>query len=70
MTVLDRVRDFIVGRSPEATCDDCIADALHLSARQHASRKTRILENLAGFHRRVGECLTCHRGDKKVIWYG
>jgi hypothetical protein len=67
MTVLDQVRDFIIRHAPKGVCDDCIADGLKLSVRQHANHKTRELENLNDFDRRVGECAVCKRTDKKVI---
>lgn len=66
MTVLDRVRDFIVSRAPSATCDDCIADRLGLSVRQHANIKTRALAHSGGFDRQLGACGLC-KSDKKVI---
>lgn len=40
MTVLDTVREFIQGKAPRAVCDDCIADSIKLSIRQHANHKT------------------------------
>ena len=67
MTVLDQVRAFIERIAPEAACDDCIASELAITPRQHANHKTRELENLAGFQRKVGECSICKRADKKVI---
>jgi hypothetical protein len=66
MTVLDDVRNLIVRRAPAALCDDCIADALNLSVRQHANHKTRELAKMRGFDRRDGRCSQCG-GDKKVI---
>jgi hypothetical protein len=68
MTVLDYVRDFVVRRSPQPTCDDCIAESLRLSLRQHANHKTRELAKARGFDRRKGRCSTC-REDKLVIRY-
>ena len=66
MTVLDDVRDLITRRNGDAICDDCIADRLKLSVRQHANRKTNILKNEAGFIRRKDRCPVCD-GDKLVI---
>jgi hypothetical protein len=68
MTVLDQVRDLIIRRAPACVCDDCIADELHLSVRQHANHKTRELAKMRGFDRREGRCARC-AGDKKVIRY-
>ena len=68
MTVLDQVKDFIVSRAPKATCDDCIADGLRLSIRQHANHKTRELAEAYGFDRHFGTCTICKR-EKKVISY-
>lgn len=66
MTVLDDVRNFIARLRPEAVCDDCIADRLKLSVRQHASHKTRELAGDGGFERRKGPCSLCG-GEKLVI---
>lgn len=69
MTVLDRVREFIVRLAPGAACDDCIADRLSITPRQHANHKTRELAKGGGFSRGAGECAICKRADKKVIRY-
>lgn len=66
MTVLDDVRDLIIRCDGAPICDDGISDNLKLSVRQHANRKTNILKNEHGFHRRKGRCPIC-RGDKLVI---
>ena len=66
MTVLDQVRDFVASRSPGAVCDDCIADKLALSVRQHANHKTRELAEAPGFDRRGGVCSIC-QSEKLVI---
>jgi hypothetical protein len=68
MTVLDDVREFIVRRSPQATCDDCIADRLKLSVRQHANHKTRELAKMPRFRRERAECGLC-KDTKLVIRY-
>ena len=67
MTVLEDVQAFISARSPKAICDDCIADGLKLSVRQHANHKTRELSKLKGFDRREGTCSICGDHNKKVI---
>ncbi len=69
MTVLDDVRAFVTRLSPDPVCDDCIADRLGLSVRQHANHKTRELAGSGGFERRKGSCSLC-RGDKLVIRKG
>lgn len=66
MTVLDRVADLVVKSSPGFLCDDCIADRLTLSVRQHANHKTRELAQDRRFDRRRGQCSVCKR-DKLVI---
>ena len=66
MTVLEDVREFIKGHAPAAVCDDCIADKLGLSVRQHANHKTRELATAFGFIRRQDVCSFCRR-TKKVI---
>lgn len=66
MTVLGDVRGLITRLSPEATCDDCIAERLRLTVRQHANQKTRELAGTDGFERDKGHCSLCG-GDKLVI---
>ncbi|MGE0666775.1 MAG: hypothetical protein AB7O49_09490 [Sphingomonadales bacterium] len=66
MTVLDQVKAFIESKSPAAVCDDCIADKLGLSVRQHANHKTRELAKSFGFSRRIDVCSSCG-STKKVI---
>lgn len=65
-TVLDRVRALIERLSPAPICDDCIADKLGLSVRQHANHKTRELAGARGFERRKDRCTLCE-SDKLVI---
>ena len=66
MTVLNRVVNLIVGRAPDPLCDDCIAEILNLTVRQHANHKTRELARQIGFDRRNDTCSLCHR-EKLVI---
>lgn len=66
MTVLDDVRAFIVRLSPQPVCDDCIAERLNLSLRQHANHKSRELAGTEGFERRKNHCSLCE-GEKLVI---
>lgn len=66
MAVLDDVRAFVTRLSPEAVCDDCIAEKLQLSLRQRANHKTRELFGSGGFERRKDRCSLC-RKDKLVI---
>lgn len=66
MTVLDQVRGLIERLSPEPVCDDCIAERLGLSVRQHANHKTRELAGQGGFERRIDGCSLCG-ATKKVI---
>lgn len=65
MTVLDNVRNLIARLTPEAVCDDCIAERLQLSVRQHANHKTRELAGTDGFERRKGPCSLC--GAEKLV---
>lgn len=69
MTVLDRVREFLIRIAPRASCDDCTADQLDLTPRQHANHKTRELEKSLQFIRRVDLCSFCDSKTKKVIKY-
>jgi hypothetical protein len=66
MTVLEEVAGLIKKVAPDAICDDCIADKLSLSVRQHANHKTRELAKLRGFMRGEGKCSFCG-SDKKII---
>jgi len=65
-TVLEQVRRLIERLSPEPVCDDCIAERLGLSVRQHANHKTRELAGANGFERRQEPCSLCG-AVKKVI---
>ena len=65
MTVLDDVRRLIERLSPEPVCDDCIAERLDLSVRQHANHKTRELAGSDGFERRKDVCTLC--GATKLV---
>lgn len=66
MTVLDAVRSFVTRLSPEPVCDDCVAEKLDLSVRQHANHKIRELAGSEGFERRKDRCSLCG-GEKLVI---
>ena len=68
MTVLERVREFLIKNSPMAICDDCIAEKLDLSIRQHANHKTRELASMPKFDRHEDTCGICGSA-KKVIRY-
>lgn len=59
MTVLDDVRRLIERLAPEPVCDDCIAERLDLSVRQHANHKTRELAGTGGFERGKDACAIC-----------
>lgn len=58
-TILNDVRAFVARLSPAAVCDDCIAERLGLSVRQHANHTTRELAGSDGFARSKGECSLC-----------
>lgn len=66
MTILDAVRNFVMRLSPDPVCDDCVAEKLELSVRQHANRKTRELAGSEGFERRKDRWSLCG-GEKLVI---
>jgi len=65
-TVLEKVRNLVERLAPVAICDDCIAEQLTLSIRQHANHKTRELAGTSGFERQLAECGLCGE-TKKVI---
>ena len=66
MTILDDVRALIQRLSPQPICDDCIAERLGHSVRQHANHKSRELAGTDGFERRKGVCSLCDN-EKLVI---
>lgn len=66
MPVIDDVRALIERLVPAPICDDCVADRLGLSVRQHANHKTRELAGSNGFERRKDICSMCF-GEKLVI---
>jgi len=68
MTVEDEVAALVRQMAPFGICDDCIADKLSLSVRQHANHKTRELARSSAFHREKDLCHSCS-ALKLVIWY-
>jgi hypothetical protein len=66
VTILEQVAAFVGRLSPQAVCDDCIAERLGLSVRQHANHKTRELAGSGGYERGKGPCSLCG-ADKLVI---
>ena len=66
MTVFDDVRALIDRLAPEPICDDCVAERLGLSVRQHANHKTRELAGSYGFELRKDICSMCF-AEKLVI---
>lgn len=65
MTVIDEVRKLIERLAPEPICDDCIAEKLGLSVRQHANHKTRALAGSGGLERGKDVCAIC--GATKLV---
>ena len=65
MSVLDDVERFVTRLSPEPVCDDCIAQKLGLSVRQHANHKSRELAGTNGYERRKDACSLC--GETKLV---
>jgi hypothetical protein len=63
--VLAEVCAFVSRLSPQAVCDDCIAERLGLTVRQHTKHKTRELAGTQGFERQRGECSLC--GASKLL---
>lgn len=59
MTLLDDVAALVRRVSPEAICDDCIAQRLGLPLRQHANRGTRELSAERDYRRRKDRCGLC-----------
>lgn len=68
MSVLEDVEALVRKAAPDALCDDCIADKLRLSVRQHANHKTRELAKDRKFDRRKNICSSCG-ATKLVIRY-
>ncbi len=65
MTVLERVRDFIIRQAPSKMCDDCITEQLNVSRRQHVNHKTNELAKLPNFDRHKDICTLC--GNNKLV---
>jgi hypothetical protein len=65
VAVLEDVELLVKKASPDALCDDCIADKLRLSIRQHANQKTRELAKQRKFDRRKDVCSSC--GSAKLV---
>lgn len=65
MTVLDDVARLVTRLAPDPVCDDCIADRLGLSVRQHANHQTRALAGSNGYERRKDVCALC--GTTKLV---
>ena len=59
MAALEQIRKFVARLTPEAVCDDCIAEKLALTARQRTNRLIRELAGLDGFERRKDMCSLC-----------
>ena len=49
-TALDQVRSLIERLTPEAICDDYVADRLKLTFRQHANHKSQELAGILGLN--------------------
>ena len=64
MTVLERVRNLLIRRIPDALCDDCIASLAGITPRQHANHKTRELAKTPNFDRRKDVCHDCGKIKK------
>ena len=65
MTVLEDVTRLVTRLAPDPVCDDCLADRLGLSVRQHANHKTREIAGTNGFERRKHVCSIC--GAEKLV---
>ena len=65
MNVKECVAEKILEISPQAICDDCLANTLGLSVRQHANHKTKELQNEPGYRRAKGTCFSY--GNLKLV---
>lgn len=65
MTTSDQVRALIERLAPEPVCDDCIAERLALSVREHANIRTRELAGAGGFERRKDVGSLC--GETRMV---
>ena len=65
MTILHDVERLVLRLAPQAVCDDCIAERLGFSVRQHANHKTRELAGSNGFVRSKDACSLC--GATKLV---
>ena len=66
MIGIDHVRALIERLAPARICDDCVADRLGLSMRQHDNHKMRELAGSNRFERRKDICSMSY-GEKLVI---
>jgi hypothetical protein len=66
MLVAERVNDFITEQESAPVCDQCIVDALKLSAPAHAAQITAALGTTSDFKREGGTCGIC-KNERKVI---
>ena len=69
MTVLNDVLAFVVTRSPEPVCLDCIAQGLQLPDRLDALHKAREVAMLPGFVRHIDDCSICKSTGLITITY-
>lgn len=65
MTVLTDVAQLVERLAPAPVCDDCVAERLCLTVRQHANHKTHELAGQDGFERRKDICSIC--GAQKLV---
>ena len=65
MLIAERVNNFITDHTPDAFCDDCIAEQLDLS-RQQTQRVTIALATTDSFLREIDSCSLCGK-EKKAI---
>lgn len=61
MTVPERIHKFLTSRTPDAVCDDCVADRAEVSPRQQVNPIVSALALTTDFERNHGECAICKR---------
>ncbi len=66
MLVAERVNEFIMGHKPKPVCDNCIVNALSLTAHAHSAQITAALGTTSDFSREKGECSLC-KNERTVI---
>ena len=67
MTAIERIQQFLKSRRGEAFCDDHLSVLLDIRPRQQVEQKTKKLEQMPGFDRRIQLCAGGGETNKLAI---